>query len=157
MNENKQLIQQVFAELGAGNAQPFTDVLADDVQWTIIGSTKWSKTFAGKAAVLAERPGALADQRRVLAHLRDRHAGAPQAIHEVEPGDMEIRVHPAAPAVSRDAGDQPLRFIPTDRVNAAAAARRQFADFHTGSPSAASTSAVSRYSVSSCTLPFATR
>jgi uncharacterized protein len=54
MNENKQLIQHVFVELGAGNATPFTDVLADDVQWTIIGSTRWSRTFAGRAAVLAE-------------------------------------------------------------------------------------------------------
>jgi len=54
MNENKQLIQHVFAELGAGNSKPFTDVLADDVHWTIIGSTRWSRTFAGKAAVLAE-------------------------------------------------------------------------------------------------------
>jgi ketosteroid isomerase-like protein len=54
MNENKQLIQHVFAELGAGNSKPLTDVLADDVRWTIIGSTKWSRTFAGKAAVLEE-------------------------------------------------------------------------------------------------------
>jgi ketosteroid isomerase-like protein len=54
MNENKQLIQHVFAELAAGNAKPFTDVLADDVCWTIIGTTPWSRTFAGKAAVLAE-------------------------------------------------------------------------------------------------------
>ena len=54
MNENKQLIEQVFAELAAGNAKPFTDVLGDDVRWTIIGSTKWSRTFAGKAAVLTE-------------------------------------------------------------------------------------------------------
>ncbi len=53
MNENKQLIQHVFAELAAGNAKPFTDVLADDVCWTIIGTTPWSRTFAGKAAVLA--------------------------------------------------------------------------------------------------------
>lgn len=54
MNENKQLIEHVFAELAAGNAKPFTDVLADDVRWTIIGTTKWSRTFAGKTAVIAE-------------------------------------------------------------------------------------------------------
>jgi len=54
MNENKQLIQRVFAELGAGNSKPFTDVLADDVRWTIIGTTRWSRTFTGKTAVLAE-------------------------------------------------------------------------------------------------------
>ena len=54
MTENKQLLQHVFAELAAGNAQPFTDILSDQVRWTIRGTTAWSRTFVGKAAVIAE-------------------------------------------------------------------------------------------------------
>ena len=37
--DNKQLMQQVFAELERGNGRPFVDSFADDVRWTIIGST----------------------------------------------------------------------------------------------------------------------
>jgi ketosteroid isomerase-like protein len=49
--ENKQLMEDVYAELAQGNGQPFVDALADDVRWTIIGSTDWSGTWEGKAAV----------------------------------------------------------------------------------------------------------
>ena len=57
--ENKQLIQHIFSELSNGNPGPFVESLADDVQWTIIGTTDWSKTFDGKQAVLAELLGPL--------------------------------------------------------------------------------------------------
>lgn len=43
--ENKKIMQNVFSELANGNGQLFIDTLADDVSWTIAGSTKWSKTF----------------------------------------------------------------------------------------------------------------
>lgn len=52
--ENKELLRQVFTELAGGNSQPFVDSLADEVRWTIIGTTRWSRTFDGKPAVLAE-------------------------------------------------------------------------------------------------------
>lgn len=49
--ENKQVMSEVFAELAQGNGRPFVDLLADDIRWTIIGSTEWSGTWEGKAAV----------------------------------------------------------------------------------------------------------
>jgi len=49
---NKQLMQQVFAELAKGNGKPFVDAMADDFRWTITGTTPWSKTYDGKQTVL---------------------------------------------------------------------------------------------------------
>ena len=49
---NKQLLRQVYAEVSKGNAQPLLDSLADDVQWTIIGSTALSGTSRGKQEVI---------------------------------------------------------------------------------------------------------
>ncbi len=49
---NKQLMQQVFAELAKGNGKPFVDAMADDFCWTITGTTPWSKTYDGKQTVL---------------------------------------------------------------------------------------------------------
>jgi len=62
--ENKQLLQDIFAELSQGNSKPFVDSLAEGVRWTIIGTTKWSKTFDGKQAVLTELLGPLRAQFR---------------------------------------------------------------------------------------------
>jgi ketosteroid isomerase-like protein len=49
---NKAVLVSVFAETAKGNGRPFVEALADDVRWTIIGSTDWSKTYVGKAAVI---------------------------------------------------------------------------------------------------------
>ena len=57
--ENKSLLQHVFSETAKGNGKPFVDALAEHVSWTIIGSTPWSKTYEGKAAVLRELLGPL--------------------------------------------------------------------------------------------------
>lgn len=46
--ENKQLIQNMFAELAKGNAEAFLSAMADDVRFTIIGTTKYSGTCNGK-------------------------------------------------------------------------------------------------------------
>lgn len=51
---NKQLLQQIFAELANGNGRPLVESLADDVRWTIGGTTTWSRTYEGKQAVLDE-------------------------------------------------------------------------------------------------------
>jgi ketosteroid isomerase-like protein len=70
--ENKQLLQNIFSELSKGNGAPFVESLADDICWTIIGSTKWSGTYRGKQAVLNEllRPlfAQFADQYTNTAH-----------------------------------------------------------------------------------------
>ena len=70
--ENKQLMQNIFSELSKGDGKPFVESLADDICWTIIGSTKWSRKYRGKEAVLAEllRPlfAQFADQYTNIAH-----------------------------------------------------------------------------------------
>jgi enamine deaminase RidA (YjgF/YER057c/UK114 family) len=63
---NKQLMQHVFSELSKANSKPFLDSLADDVRWTITGTTGWSRTYDGKEAVLSD----------LLAPLFARFAGA---------------------------------------------------------------------------------
>jgi ketosteroid isomerase-like protein len=49
---NKQLLRHVYAEISKGNVQPLLDSLADDVEWTIIGSTVLSGTSRGKQEVI---------------------------------------------------------------------------------------------------------
>ena len=69
--ENKQLMREVFEEMAGGNGQAFMDVLADDVRWTVIGSSPWSRTYEGKRAIVDElmRPlfSQFADQYRARA------------------------------------------------------------------------------------------
>lgn len=50
--QNKQLMQSIFAELAKGNAKPFGAAMADDFSWTISGSSAWSRTWRGKQAVM---------------------------------------------------------------------------------------------------------
>ncbi len=57
--ENKQLIQEIFAALAEGNSRPLVEAMAEDFCWTVSGATKWSKTYAGKQAVLTELFGTL--------------------------------------------------------------------------------------------------
>jgi uncharacterized protein len=47
-DENKELVRNMFAELAKGNAQAFLGNLADNVRFTIIGTTRYSGTFVGK-------------------------------------------------------------------------------------------------------------
>ena len=49
---NKQLIQDMFAELSKGNAEAFLGNMADDVEFTLIGSTRYSGTFNGKKELI---------------------------------------------------------------------------------------------------------
>ena len=49
---NKQLLRHLYAEISKGNVQPLLDSLADDVEWTIIGSTALSGTSRGKQQVI---------------------------------------------------------------------------------------------------------
>jgi uncharacterized protein len=50
----KQLLQAVFAGLAAGDSKAFVESVADDFCWTLTGTTKWSGTYRGKAAVMNE-------------------------------------------------------------------------------------------------------
>ena len=51
---NKKLMQFIFDELSKGNDQPFVEAMADDMQWTWMGSGQWSRAFVGKQSVLGE-------------------------------------------------------------------------------------------------------
>lgn len=52
--ENKRLLEHVYTEASKGDAEPLIAALADDVRWTIIGTTPLSGTFEGKVEVIAE-------------------------------------------------------------------------------------------------------
>lgn len=46
--ENKEIIRTMFTELSKGNVEAFLGTLADNVTFTLIGSTKFSGIFNGK-------------------------------------------------------------------------------------------------------------
>jgi hypothetical protein len=66
MSDNKQILEDAFAGLAAGKRRALLDILADDVEWKVMGTTKLSKTYRGKQAlideVLAPMAAALAEQ-----------------------------------------------------------------------------------------------
>lgn len=61
---NRARLQYVFSETAKGNGRPFLEALAEDASWTIIGTTGWSRTYRGKAAIVSDL---IAPLRRVLA------------------------------------------------------------------------------------------
>ena len=65
--ENKHLLEHVYAELSPGRVQALLESLADDIQWTIIGTTILSGTSHGKAEVIE----------KILKPLRARLADGP--------------------------------------------------------------------------------
>jgi uncharacterized protein len=56
---NKQIVEDVFAELAKGNGRPFIDGMADDFTWTMPGQGTWSGTWRGKQAVREQLLGPL--------------------------------------------------------------------------------------------------
>ena len=58
-SENKELVRKIFAGLAHGNPHLFVESMADDFRWRISGSSRWSRTFVGKQAVLVELFGLL--------------------------------------------------------------------------------------------------
>ena len=46
--ENKELIRHLFTEMSNGNVNAYLESLAENGQFTIIGTTKYSGTFQGK-------------------------------------------------------------------------------------------------------------
>jgi len=50
--ENKQTIQSIFAALSRGDGEAYLAALADDVEYKIEGTTKFSGTFRGKQQVV---------------------------------------------------------------------------------------------------------
>jgi ketosteroid isomerase-like protein len=60
--ENKRFISNMFIELSKGNTEAFLGSIADDVRYTIIGSTKYSGTFNGKQELISKLLGPLTVQ-----------------------------------------------------------------------------------------------
>ena len=52
--ENKSILQSAFTALANGDGKPFLACMADDFVWTVMGTTPWSRSYAGKAVVQAE-------------------------------------------------------------------------------------------------------
>jgi ketosteroid isomerase-like protein len=48
---SKELLERVYQEISNGNVQPLLDSLADDITWTIIGSTPLSGVYRGRDEV----------------------------------------------------------------------------------------------------------
>ena len=53
-SENKQLLQGIFSEMAQGNMQPFLETLAEDVRWTLVGTSDWAKSYDGIERVSAD-------------------------------------------------------------------------------------------------------
>ncbi len=51
---NRALVQQIFDGMARGDSRLLVEAMADDFAWTVTGTTPWSRTYAGKAAVLGE-------------------------------------------------------------------------------------------------------
>jgi len=64
MSDNRQLVSDAFASWAEGDTGPFFALVADDVTWTVIGSTPVSGTFRSKRAFTE---GALVPMGKVLA------------------------------------------------------------------------------------------
>ncbi len=71
-SENKKLMQEIFAGLANRNGTPLIERMSDDFRWINIGTSKWSGTFDGKAAVLrdllAPLRARLVERSRTVAH-----------------------------------------------------------------------------------------
>jgi len=82
--ENKQLMRDAFDGLANGNGEQFMDLLGEDVRWTIIGTTAWSRTYEGKRAVSDEL------MRPLFAQFADRYTN--RATRIVAEGDDVVIV-----------------------------------------------------------------
>jgi ketosteroid isomerase-like protein len=59
---NRATMQALFDALAEGDAGPFLDALADDVRWEVTGTSRWSRTYAGKRSVMADFLGPIMAQ-----------------------------------------------------------------------------------------------
>lgn len=60
-DQRKATIRNVFEAVADGNAEPLLDMIDDSIEWTIIGSTKFSGTYSSKADVLERLLGPLGE------------------------------------------------------------------------------------------------
>lgn len=60
-DERKQKIRDGFKALAAGDGEPLMSIFASDVQWTIIGDTRFSGTYDGMEDLAARLLGPLGE------------------------------------------------------------------------------------------------
>ncbi|MDG2111915.1 MAG: nuclear transport factor 2 family protein [Actinomycetota bacterium] len=60
-DDNRQLVRTAFERWEHGDSRPFFALVADEVRWTVIGTTGISGTFEGKSAFFAQAAGRLTD------------------------------------------------------------------------------------------------
>ena len=80
--ENKRLIGDAFDGLANGNGEQFMELLGEDIRWTIIGTTAWSRTYEGKRAVRDEL------MRPLFAQFADRYTN--RATRILAEGDVVV-------------------------------------------------------------------
>jgi uncharacterized protein len=61
-DDNKQLVREAFRPWEEGDSGPFFDLIADDVAWTVIGSTLVSGAFRSKQEVMDQAFGPLLER-----------------------------------------------------------------------------------------------
>lgn len=71
---NKQLVRDAEDRIADSDREGWLSYLADDVTWTVMGETSWSRTYQGKESVRRELLGPLVAQyaepyRRTITHL----------------------------------------------------------------------------------------
>ena len=62
IDENKQVVQAFYDAGARGDMDACFALLADDIEWTNIGSTKFSGTYTGKQALVEQLLGPLFGQ-----------------------------------------------------------------------------------------------
>jgi uncharacterized protein len=60
--ENKQIVQAFYDASNQGDVDRFLGLMADDIIWNSVGTTKYAGTYAGKEALLADLMGPLFGQ-----------------------------------------------------------------------------------------------
>jgi ketosteroid isomerase-like protein len=80
--QNKRLMQGAFDELANGNGQAFMNLLGEDVRWTIIGTTAWSRSYQGVQSVRDEL------MRPLFAQFADRYTN--KATRIIAEGDLVV-------------------------------------------------------------------
>lgn len=58
-SDNKERMRTIFAATAQGLFEPLVEAMAGETTWTIMGSTPFSRTFAGKEAILTQLLGPL--------------------------------------------------------------------------------------------------
>ncbi len=51
-DDNKAVVREAFRPWEQGNSGPFFDIIADDVKWTVIGTTPVSGVYRSKQALI---------------------------------------------------------------------------------------------------------